>query len=214
MRPIRIIIALATVFLAQIAVAQGQGIGPPPPPGDVNVINTPDVNVINAPDVNIANVPEVVIANPAPVPVTGSIVVSGVTTVSGTVNSAQSGTWTVGIDPDNNAVSLGAGETFFYDSGFGGFDNEIDLGPFDLSGISALRIIARGVNGRVTYELLANLDPSAPRPTIAMDSITVGSEDNNGYESRVYEVPPSSLSLHVTEEGPGGTNFHVVLIGR
>lgn len=214
MRPIKIIIALATVFLAQMAVAQGQGNGPPPPPGDVNIINTPDVNVINAPDVNIANVPQVLIANPTPVPVTGNVVISGGTSVSGTVSSAQSGAWTVGIDPDNNTVSLGAGETFFYDSGFGGFDNEIDLGPFDLSGISALRIIARGVNGRVTYEVRANLDPSAFSPTIQMDSITVGSESDSGYESRVYEVPPSTLSLHVTEEGPGGTNFHVVLIGR
>jgi hypothetical protein len=72
--------------------------------------------------------------------VTGAVQVTGATTVSGSVNAAQSGPWLVGIDQAHNRVSLAPGASFYYDSGFSSDEQEtVELGPFDLSNVSKLR---------------------------------------------------------------------------
>lgn len=159
----------------------------------------------------------VVINTPAnAVPVTGSVSVSGSTTVSGSVNAAQSGPWTMRIDPAFNQVSLpaSASTSFHYDSGFSVINDNatIDLGPFDTSDLSGLRFYGRAVNGDMHIEVLAIEGTAFP---ITIDSFTIASE-SSGSVSRtiVYDYPPPSILLRLTESGPGGSNYHVALVGR
>jgi hypothetical protein len=157
----------------------------------------------------------VVVNTPAqPVPVTGTVAVTGGTTVSGTVNAVQSGPWTVGIDPAHNGVSLVPGASFIHDSGFAVINDgaTVDLGPFDLTNVGKLRILVRAVNGDVHVEVLANVPPAFP---ITLDEFTVAAEGSGSVsKSFVYDVPPPSVTVRLTESGPGGSNYHVVLIAR
>jgi hypothetical protein len=164
-----------------------------PPDKDVTVVNTP--------------------ANP--VPVTGSVEVTGATTVSGDVNSVQSGPWTVGIDPAHNLVSLAPGETLYYNPGFnviGGDGSELDFGPFDLSNISKLRIVARAFNnngGDIRFRVYVwDNDVSAKRTIL--DEFSLFEETL----TRVYEAPPPLVLVRLTKLGGIGANYHLVLIGR
>ena len=127
-----------------------------------------------------------------PLPVTGSVEVTGSTSVSGSVDAAQSGTWTVGIDPNNNQVSLAPGESLYYNPGFnviGGGNSSIDLGPFDCSKLSKLRIIARAFNnngGDIKFEVLVWSDTAIE--VTDLDAFSL----NEAFSSRVYEAPPPS----------------------
>jgi hypothetical protein len=167
---------------------------------------------------------DVVVINTAanPVPVTGAVQVTGATTVSGSVNAAQSGPWSVkasqsgpwliGIDPAHNGVSLAPGASFYYDSGFSIINNgtTLDLGPFDLSAVSKMRVIGNAVNGNVKYEIRANVTPV----TMVLDQFTVNGEDGNLTTSRVYDVPPPSVIVRLTESGPGGSNYQLIVVGK
>lgn len=162
----------------------------PPPDKDVFVINTG--------------------ANP--VPVTGEITVNGSTSVSGTVGAQQSGTWTVGIDSTHNTVKVAPSTNFLFDSGFSVINDgaTVDIGPVDVSKVKTLRLLARAVNGDMHYQVIANF-PSAP---ITLDEFTLGGEDGNISGTRVYEAPPPSITIRLTESGPGGSNYQFALIGN
>jgi hypothetical protein len=169
----------------------GGGNGGGPPSRDVLVINTP--------------------ANP--VPVTGAVSVSGQTTVSGSVQASQQGTWTVGIDPAHNQVEVASAPTFDHDEGFDVVNDgqTLEFGPFDMGAVRTLRILTRAVNGDVRYELVM----PGPFGGIRIDEFNVAGESGNRYETRTYDAPPSSVIVRVTESGgPGGANYHFVLIGR
>jgi len=164
-----------------------------PPDKDVTVVNTP--------------------ANP--VPITGFVEVTGATTVSGDVNSVQSGPWTVGIDPAHNLVSLAPGQTLYYNEGFnviGGDGSELDFGPFDLSKISKLRIIARAFNnngGDIRFRVYVWDNDVLAKRTI-LDEFSLFEETL----TRVYEAPPPLVLVRLTKLGGTGANYHLVLIGR
>ena len=164
-----------------------------------------------------------------PVPVSGSIAVTGTATVqgsvqatqsgpwsvgvSGPVQSAQSGQWTVGIDPTRNLVAVGSSPSFDYDGGFSVINEgaTLEFGPFDLSDVKTLRIMTRAVNGDVRFELVVPSGFGGMR----LDQIDLAGESGNRYESRSYDAPPPSVSIRVTETGgPGGANYHFMLIGR
>jgi hypothetical protein len=147
-----------------------------------------------------------------PVPVAGSVNVSGSTTVSGSVVASQGGPWTMRIDPAHNQVSLPAGASFFHDGGFGVINDgaTIDLGPFDTSDLAGLRILGRAVNGDMHVELLANVDGFP----ITLDEFTIPGESGSTSRTFVYDYPPPSITVRLTESGPGGSNFHIVLVGR
>lgn len=153
-----------------------------PPDKDVTVVNTPA----------------------QPVPVTGTVNVTGGTTVSGTVNAVQSGEWTVSIVP---------GELLHFNSGFTviGDGASKDFGPFDVSDLSKLRVIARAVNnnaGDLTFTVFAW--DAALVNRIVLDEFTL----NEARVSRVYDAPPPSVLVRVTNGTGGATNYHVVVIGR
>jgi hypothetical protein len=158
-----------------------------------------DVIVVNAPS--------------QPVPVAGQIGVDGPVAVTGSVGSLQSGPWTVGIDPSHNLVSVAGQSAFYHDDGFAAMNDgeTVDLGPFDVSDVATLRILARAVNGDVTFEILTDVAPAFP---IRMDLFTLGGEGGSVSGTRVYEAPPRSVIVRVTESGPGGANYHVVLAGH
>jgi hypothetical protein len=165
-----------------------------PPDKDVTVVNTP--------------------ANP--VPVIGTVTTTGTSTVSGTVSAAQSGPWAVGIDPNNNLVSLAPGVSFFYNTDYLGISASatIDLGPFDLSDVSKLRIIARAFNnngGPINFKVLAwGLSQSLPQYSLTLSEFSL----DEATTSLVYELPPPSVIVRLTNGAGGGANYHVVLIGR
>jgi hypothetical protein len=147
-----------------------------------------------------------------PVPVTGAVAVSGNVAVSGAVSAFQGGLWTMGIDPARNKVAIAGSDPFVYDSNLGIVNDgqTVDLGPFDLETASKLRIIARAVNGNVRFRILANT--TLP---IVLDDFTLESEgEGNVYKSVVYDVTPPSITVRLTETGPGGSNYQVVLIAR
>ena len=147
-----------------------------------------------------------------PVPVSGNVSVSGSTTVSGAVSASQSGPWTMRIDPAHNQVSLPAGSSFFYDSGFSVINDgaTIDLGPFDTSDLAGLRIFGRAVNGDMRIQVLADV-PGFP---ITIDDFTIPGESGSISRTFVYDYPPPSIILRLTESGPGGSNYHVAMVGR
>lgn len=149
-----------------------------------------------------------------PVPVTGSVAVSGSTTVSGSVAASQSGPWTMRIDPAFNQVTLPAASTsFHYDSGFSVINDNatVDLGPFDTSDLSGLRFYGRAVNGDMHIQVLAVVDFFP----ITIDEFTIPGESGGGASRTfVYDYPPPSIMLRLTESGPGGSNYHVALVGR
>ena len=130
----------------------------------------------------------IVVNTPAqPVPVTGTVAVTGATTISGrertwTVNAAQSGTWTVGIDPAHNQVSLAPGGSLFHNPGFdviGAAPASIDLGPFDLSDLSKLRIIARAFNnngGDIKFTVFAWDPDTSTEFRIPLDEFSLNEE--------------------------------------
>jgi len=192
--------SLATIGLFSIVTSRPLD-ALPPPDKDVTVVNTS--------------------ANP--VPVTGQISVTGTSTISGSVaasqngawnvGAAQNGPWTVGIDPTKNTVKLAAGSNFFHDGGFSGMNDgvTVDLGPFNTSGLEQLRILGRAVNGDVRFQVLADVPPAFP---ITLDDFTLGGEGGSVSGTRVYDSPPPSIIIRLTESGPGGSNFHVVLAGH
>lgn len=159
----------------------------------------------------------IVINTPAqPVPVSGTVAVTGGTTVSGTVSAVQSGQWKVAIDPANNLVSLAPGASLFHNPGFttiGAAPASVDIGPFDLSNVSKLRVIARAFNnngGDIKFEVLA-WDPSTPTIfSIDLDEFSLNEETL----SRVYDAPPPTVVVRVTKVSGTGANYHLVVIGR
>jgi hypothetical protein len=172
----------------------------PPPDKDVVVVNLPT----------------------QPVPVTGSVSVSGSTTVSGSVNSAQAGAWhvgaaqdgawSVGINPSQNVVKAES-PTFLFDSGFNVINDgqTLELGPFDLSKVEKARIIVRGINGHIHAEIRAETGTfDLPLETLEAD----GESSSSVTRMVVYEAPPPSIYIRLTESGPGGSNYHVMVIGR
>jgi hypothetical protein len=172
----------------------------PPPEKDVIVVNLPT----------------------NPVPVTGSVSVSGSTTVSGSVSAAQagawnvgaaqSGAWSVGIDPGQNVVKAES-PAFLYDSGFNVINDgaTLDLGPFDLSKVEKARIIVRGINGHIHAEIRAETGTF----DIPLDTLEADGESNPSVTKMVvYEAPPPQIYIRLTESGPGGSNYHVMVIGR
>jgi hypothetical protein len=183
------VLILAIVALTLVS---GSTVLAAPPDRDVIVVNTPA----------------------QPVPVTGTVAVTGATTVSGTVNAAQSGPWTVGIDPAHNLVSLAPGGSLFDNPGFaiiGSAPASIDLGPFDLSDLSKLRIIVRAFNnngGDIKFTVFA-WDPN-PVFRIPLDEFSLNEEGL----SRVYDVPPPTVVVRVTKVSGTAANYHVVVIGR
>jgi hypothetical protein len=183
---------VAVALLAQTPVAAVQNGN-----GNGNA-GTKDVTVINT-DSN-------------PVPVSGNVVVSGSTSVNGSVAASQSGAWTMRIDPAHNQVSLPAGSSFWFDSGLGVINDggSVDLGPFDTSDLAGLRLLGRAVNGDVHVEVLANVDGFP----ITIDSFTMPGESGSVSRSFVYDYPPPSVTIHMTESGPGGSNYHIALVGR
>ena len=159
--------------------AQGNGNGPP----------TVDVHVVNT-AVN-------------PIPVSGSISVTGTTTVQGSVQAVQSGPWnvgvdgavhalqsgrwTVGIDPSRNLVAVGSSPTFDHDSGFSVINEgaTLEFGPFDLSDVKTLRLMTRAVNGDVRFELVVPSGFGGMR----LDQVDLAGESGNRHESRSYDAP-------------------------
>lgn len=105
-----------------------------------------------------------------------------------------------------------SGPSFVFDSGFSVIHDgaTIDLGPFDISDLEQLRILARAVNGDMHIDVLADVAPAFP---IELDSFTLGGERGTVSGTRVYDVPPPSVIIRLTESGPGGSNYHVVLVG-
>ena len=184
------------LFTAIVALTflSGSPVPAAPPDKDVTVVNTP--------------------ANP--VPVIGTVTTTGTSTVSGTVNAAQSGPWAVGIDPNHNLVSLAPDVSFFYNTDYLIINTSatIDLGPFDLSDVSKLRIIARAFNndgGSVNFKVLAwGLSQSLPLYSLTLSEFSL----DEATTSLVYELPPPSVIVRVTKGAGGGANYHVVLIGR
>ena len=159
----------------------------------------------------------IVVNTPAqPVPVTGNVAVTGATTISGTVNAAQSGTWTVGIDPAHNQVSLAPGGSLFHNPGFttiGAAPASVDLGPFDLSNLSKMRIIARAFNnngGDIKFTVFAWDPATSTEFRIPLDEFSLNEESL----SRVYEAPPPTVVVRVTKVSGTGANYHLVVIGR
>jgi len=173
----------------------------------------PEGSVLAAPpdkDVIVVNTPT------QPVPVTGTVAVTGATTVSGTVNAAQSGPWTVRIDPAHNLVSLAPGASLFHNPGFttiGAAPASIDLGPFDLSDLSKLRIIARAFNnngGDIKFTVFAWDPDTSTAFRIPLDEFSLNEESL----SRVYEAPPPTVVVRVTKVSGTTANYHLVVIGR
>jgi len=149
-------------------------------------------------DVTVVNTPG------QPVPVTGIVTVTGGTTVSGTVNAVQSGQWAVSIVP---------GESLYFNPGFAviGDGATVDLGPFDFSELGKMRIIARGFNnnaGDIKFTVFAWDDSTSKR--MALDTFSL----NEASLSRVYDVPPPSVVVRVTNGTGGSSNYQVVVIGR
>ena len=186
--------------------------------GTVLIVAIVALTLVSGSPVLAAQDKDVIVVNtPAqPVPVTGTVAVTGATTVSGTVNAAQSGPWTVGIDPAHNLVSLAPGGSLFHNPGFtiiGAAPASIDLGPFDLSNLSKLRIIARAFNnndGDIKFEVLA-WDPNTSTVfLIRLDEFSL----NEAGLSRVYEAPPPTVVVRVTKVSGTAANYHVVVIGR
>jgi hypothetical protein len=136
--------------------------------------------------------------------------------VTGTVNAAQSGPWTVGIDPANNLVSLAPGGSLFYNPGFaviGAAPASIDLGPFDLSDLSKLRIIARAFNnngGDIKFTVFAWDPATSTSLRIPLDEFSLNEESL----SRVYDAAPPTVVVRVTKVSGTAANYHVVVIGR
>ena len=184
----------AIVAIVALSLVSGSTVLAAPPDKDVTVVNTPA----------------------QPVPVTGTVAVTGSATVSGTVNAAQSGSWTVGIDPAHNFVSLLPGGSLFHNPGFaviGAAPSSIDVGPFDLSDLSKLRIIARAFNnngGDIKFTVFA-WDPNTPTTfRIPLDEFSLNEESL----SRVYDAPPPTVVVRVTKVSGTGANYHLVVIGR
>ena len=161
---------------------------------------------ILAADPNLPDKDVVVVNTPAqPVPVTGTVNVTGGTTVSGTVNAVQSGEWTVSVTP---------GASFYFNPGFAiiGDGAQVDLGPFDASELTKLRIVARGFNnnaGDITFRVFVWDSTTSARRTV-LDEFSLNEEST----TRVYEAPPPSVLVRVINGSGGGSNYHVVLIGR
>ena len=191
----RTFLALGAVTAVGVLVLQSgaplQAAAAPPPDKDVFVIND----------------------DASPIPVYGNISVSGTSTVSGNVAASQSGPWTVGIDSAHNTVKVVPGELFFFDSQFSVINDgqALDIGPIDTSGLKQLRILARAVNGDMRFEILADFPTGSP---LKLDEFVLGGEDGNVSGTRVYDAPPPNITIHLTEGGPGGSNYHFVLMGN
>jgi len=179
---------VATAFLGAISALVLVSESPvlaAPPDKDVTVVNTPA----------------------QPVPVTGTVAVTGGTTVSGTVNAVQSGPWTVSIKP---------GDSLFHNPGFttiGPAPASVDIGPFDLSELSKLRIIARAFNnngGDIKFTVFAWDPDTSTAFRIPLDEFSLNEESL----SRFYDAPPPTVVVRVTKVSGTGANYHLVVIGR
>jgi hypothetical protein len=169
-----------------------------------------------------ANSKDVIVVNSAlnPVPVTGQLAVTGTTAIEGSVQASQQGPWSVGqsgpwtvkIDPSQNAVAVASTPAFFHDTGFGVINEgqAIELGPYNMSAISDLRVSGRAVNGNVVVQLMLIVEPAFP---ILLDQFTIVGENGSTTQTRVYPVPGKNVLVRVTS-GSGGSNYHVVLSGR
>jgi hypothetical protein len=174
--------AAVVVAIVALSLVAGSSVLAAPPDKDVIVVNTPA----------------------QPVPVTGTVNVTGGTTVSGTVNAVQSGQWTVSVVP---------GELLYYSPGFTviGDAASVDHGPFDLSDLGKLRVIARAVNnngGDIRFTVFA-WDPDSVK-RIVLDEFTL----NEARLSRFYDAAPPSVLVRVTNGAGGAANYQVVVIGR
>ena len=174
--------AVLVLTMVALSLAPGSSVLAAPPDKDVTVVNTPA----------------------QPVPVTGTVTVTGGTTISGTVNAVQSGQWAVSIVP---------GESLYVNPGFAvvGDGVTLDLGPFDFTELSKMRIIARAFNnnaGDITFTVFAW--DATPAKRIALDTFSL----NEAGVSRVYDAPPPSVVVRVKNGAGGASNYHVVVIGR
>ncbi len=157
----------------------------------------------------------------SPVPVTGQLSVTGTTTIAGNVQASQHGSWSVGqsgpwtvkIDPAQNAVAVASTPAFFHDTGFGVMNDNavVELGPYDMSAVSNLRVSGRAVNGDIIVQVMLIVEPAFP---ILLDQWTISGEDGATSGTRVYPVPGKNVLVRLTESGPGGSNYHIVLSGR
>lgn len=166
---------------------------------------------------------DVIVVNSAlsPVPVTGQLTVAGTTTIAGNVQASQQGAWSVGqsgpwtvkIDPAQNAVAVASTPAFFHDTGFGVMNDGavVEIGPFDMSAVSNLRVSGRAVNGDIIVQLMQIVEPAFP---ILLDQFTISGEGGSTSGTRVYPVPGRNVLVRLTESGPGGSNYHIVLSGR
>jgi len=175
--------AALVVTMVALSIVPVSSVLAAPPDKDVTVVNTPG----------------------QPVPVTGTVTVTGGTTVSGTVNAVQSGQWAVSIVP---------GESLYFNPGFSviGDGVTLDLGPFDFSDLSKMRIIARAFNnnaGDIKFTVFA-WDDSLAAKRIPLDTFSL----NEAGLSRFYDAPPPSVVVRVTNGAGGASNYHVVVIGR
>jgi len=171
------------VGMVGLSLVTGRSVLAAPPDKDVTVVNTPA----------------------QPVPVTGTVSVTGGTTVSGTVNAVQSGEWAVSIIP---------GDLLYVNPGFQviGDGATVDLGPFDVSDLSKVRIIARAFNnnaGPIKFTVFVWEGANSNKTTL-LDEFSL----NEAMVSRVYEVPPPSILVRVKNGSGAASNYHVVVIGR
>jgi hypothetical protein len=69
----------------------------------------------------------------------------------------------------------------------------------------------RGINGHIHAEIRAE----AGTFDIPLDTLDADGEGNPSVTKMVvYEAPPPSVYIRLTESGPGGSNYHVMVIGR
>jgi hypothetical protein len=135
------------------------------------------------------------------------------TTAPGTVKVVQGGPWTVGIDPAQNVVEV-APHRFSYHPTFdviGGDGSTIDIGPFDLSNVSKLRLIARAFNnngGDIRFQVFA-WDSADPFKRIVFDDFLLF----EAFKTTVYPAVPPLVLVRLTKVGGTGANYHLVLIG-
>ena len=122
----------------------------------------------------------------------------------------------MGIDPANNLVSLAPGGLLFHNPGFnviGAAPASIDIGPFDLSELGKLRIIARAFNnngGDIRFTVLAWDPATSNNLRITLDEFSLNEETT----TRFYDAAPPTVLVRVTKVGGIGANYHLVVIGR
>ena len=184
---------LVTAVVA-LTLLSGSPVLAAPPDKDVTVVNTP--------------------ANP--VPVIGTVTTTGTSTVSGTVNAAQSGPWTVGIDPDQQPRLARTGCIVLLQHRLLDHRRQHHYRPRSLR--SQRREQAAHHRTRFQQQRWCDQFQSArlgtlPELAAVLASLSEFSLDE-ATTSLVYELPPPSVIVRLTNGAGGGANYHVVLIGR